>query len=229
MQWSDVVAWFSKFLDPQALVQDRVHAFIFVVVIGGLWRWFKGWKPGKRQVFAMVGLYIIAAFLLVSLLAGVASPQKEAKGGVRVYVKRAVVGKYQGDLNSTLAIFVLRLANAGPATVAWNWKLITTFHSGDWTESNAEPYPSKLDMRGNKSEKPIMELTEENYLPSALFRNPMDAGSGREGWVAFLIKGYASDSIQVGVKFRVEFEDAHEHKISVDHLWTGPIEQLGGE
>jgi hypothetical protein len=68
--WTTFWEWLKDFADPKALAEDRFHAFLFSVVLLGLWRWIVKWKADRKRAVASGALAVVAIFFVVSLLAG---------------------------------------------------------------------------------------------------------------------------------------------------------------
>ena len=229
--------WFGNFLkdflDPKALVQDRIHAFLWFACLWALNYWRKKMSAGIKQSIATVALAGLTLFVVVSLIAGLKTARPDVEHLPKMYVRHALRGIYGEDKNSTLLTFVLRIKNSEMPTVAWNWQLTTIFPSGERTISQIEPYQPEIGMNfhdGDMSDATMAmiakQITKDNYLPWMLFQHPMDAWGAREGWVRFGLDKIQLSQVLPGTVFIIEFEDSRGNKVTVKHPWTARVTNL---
>ena len=222
MTWQTILHWLYEFMDPKALVEDRFHAFLFGVVILGLWKKAKGMTQGRQKSVWTAGVAVLALFLVVSIIAGLGSNRADTGTKMRAVIGPTIASKINNSDSDTSIVLILRLVNSGDPSIAWNWKLTTILPSGNTFTATASPSAIEGQLEGRDGKK--VDIYQTNYLPSVLFSKPLAHGDGIEGWAQFSFKGLPVTSVQIGTRFKLEIDDAFGHRVETETAWSGPVQ-----
>jgi len=103
-------------------------------------------------------------------------------------------------------VLVMKIINSGSPSGAWKWHLKIELASGQVFETDASENPSVI---SSVSKEVPIPFPASTYLPNILLETPISNGSGKMGWVGFVIADISADDIErIGNKFTISFQDS---------------------
>lgn len=199
--------------------------------------WFFLWVLGKdkgvrkdHRKIVIGGLLIIgvvAAHLLhtatVYLTSQLEAINRGVTGQTGGHIRAGVVhaSVSSADPESAWISCYIRGVNRGAPTVLINWKVTIVLPSGqEFTFRSYPPQYLKPLTTNAPPEFAAVFGDKEKYLPSLFIDRPVPSRGGIDGWVAFLANGLPAQSILVGSRFIIEFENVDGQLTKIEHAWT---------
>ena len=168
-------------------------------------------KTEKRKFF-IGGLIIIGVILY--MLCGTIIQGVRRISTVQVSNPNFRCEVVNGDLVKTIdgnnqVVLMVKIVNSGSQSIAWKWHLKLDLVSGQTMEADASENPSNIGIKDG----PVV-LPAGTYLPNVLLESPISNGSGKKGWVGFVLKDISPEDMErIGNRFTLSFQDSDGHVI----------------
>jgi hypothetical protein len=215
VSWKGIGDWFLKFLDPNAMIEDRLHAFIFGILVVGLWRWTKTMPPGRKQTIATWAVVALALFLVVNLLAGIANSRQS---GPLLKPHAGHISRGTNEDGAMVVICEMEVINSGSPSVARDWSMEVLI-------PNEKPIRAAMIVRFPPDKWVTKTLRgaervflRPNWLPDKAGTTPIATGGSVSGYVVFVIPNAALNYLDsAGTVYRVAFRDVHDTPYICDY------------
>jgi hypothetical protein len=227
--------------NPDSIIGEILWGGV-IMGLAFVWGRFKaGSKPLQREI----GMWItgtVMIVLLLTLVNQIASRKKPTEGfksslilGSPIIITDKGTNSAPTNVVSIIGgvapenwkqekgidmLFILRVVNPGPPSVAWNWSASVLLPGGT-TYRGTIPALGSFGIAENIPTiiGPFSATTQNNLIKTMTDR-PLESGGNVIGWIIVHVNGLNSPPI--GARFDISFEDVFGNKTTVSDVWNVP-------
>jgi hypothetical protein len=188
------------------MVEDRIHALIFGVIIVGIWKRARSMEAGKRRQITTTAAAVLSVFLVVTLIAGLAA-SANPKPGLRCEIDTTVLSEKDSKGLPSITMQVTVINGGDAPSIAHNWKLGVRLLSGREISTQAV-LVDQTNVFQSHVGAPDIVVSPRRNLPLQLMETPIQAGAARVGYAYFHFADVTYEDLnREGVELTISFSD----------------------